>query len=142
MYTLYRSIYLDRPLRFVISISVLCPVGTYFNVVSLACEPCRQGTYQPSEGQLTCLMCPANTSTSGDSSKSLNDCKGMSKSTTRFAMSFSSPFYVSSSIIMHCVIYNYFDFNRSVSPRIICSWRSRTMCYLSNWLLPEQVCSD
>ena len=54
-----------------------CPAGTFFNVISEACEDCMRGTYQPDEGQLTCLVCPNNTSTSRNNSKSIQQCHGV-----------------------------------------------------------------
>ena len=58
-------------------VAVACPAGTFFNVISENCEDCQRGTYQPDEGQLTCLVCPNNTSTSRNSSKSIQQCQGM-----------------------------------------------------------------
>ena len=55
---------------------VLCPVGTYFNVVSETCESCTQGSYQPNEGQLSCLVCPGNTSTKVVNAKRPEECQG------------------------------------------------------------------
>lgn len=55
---------------------VFCPVGTFFNVVSDTCESCGQGTYQPKQGTVTCLVCPGNTSTHLNNSKSAKECKG------------------------------------------------------------------
>ena len=54
-----------------------CPVGTFFNVVLKECQSCPQGSYQPSEGQVSCLVCPENTSTKKDLSRSTNDCKAI-----------------------------------------------------------------
>ena len=53
-----------------------CPVGTFFNVVSGECEPCPEGSYQPEESGLTCLVCPGRTSSAGRGAKSREDCKG------------------------------------------------------------------
>ncbi len=55
---------------------VLCPVGTHFNVVSETCSSCSQGSYQPDEGQLSCLVCPGNTSTKVVNAKRPDDCQG------------------------------------------------------------------
>ena len=55
---------------------VYCPVGTFFNVVSEVCESCTQGSYQPDEGQLSCLVCPQNTSTKVVNAKRSDDCQG------------------------------------------------------------------
>ncbi|XP_076046526.1 sushi, von Willebrand factor type A, EGF and pentraxin domain-containing protein 1-like [Oratosquilla oratoria] len=46
------------------NICVKCPVGTFFNVILKDCEPCPQGSYQNEEGQVSCIVCPENTSTS------------------------------------------------------------------------------
>jgi len=57
-------------------VSVKCPGGTFYNVVSEGCEGCFKGTYQPEDGQLTCLVCPNNTSTANQNSKSIQQCRG------------------------------------------------------------------
>ncbi|KAK8726504.1 hypothetical protein OTU49_010282 [Cherax quadricarinatus] len=54
---------------------VKCPVGTFFNVVLRECLPCPQGSFQPQEGQVSCLVCPENTSTKSGNAKSDQDCK-------------------------------------------------------------------
>ncbi len=55
---------------------VYCPIGTFFNVVNEVCESCSQGSYQPDEGQLSCLVCPHNTSTKVVNAKRSDDCQG------------------------------------------------------------------
>lgn len=55
---------------------VYCPIGTFFNVVNEVCESCTQGSYQPEEGQLSCLVCPGNTSTKVINAKRQDDCQG------------------------------------------------------------------
>jgi len=55
---------------------VYCPVGTFFNVVNEICEACHHGSYQPLEGQLSCLVCPHNTSTKVTNAKRPDDCQG------------------------------------------------------------------
>ena len=55
---------------------VLCPVGTFFNVVSEMCTSCTHGSYQPEEGQLSCLVCPRNTSTKVVHAKRPEECQG------------------------------------------------------------------
>lgn len=57
---------------------VYCPVGTFFNVVNEVCESCSQGSYQPEEGQVSCLVCPSNTSTKVVNAKRSDDCQGSS----------------------------------------------------------------
>ncbi|XP_064626004.1 sushi, von Willebrand factor type A, EGF and pentraxin domain-containing protein 1-like [Lineus longissimus] len=52
-----------------------CPIGTIFNVISETCKSCDKGSYQPLEGQLSCLVCPDNRTTSGNNSKSVGECK-------------------------------------------------------------------
>ncbi|XP_052833673.1 sushi, von Willebrand factor type A, EGF and pentraxin domain-containing protein 1 [Octopus bimaculoides] len=54
---------------------VLCPVGTFFNVVSKKCQSCQQGTYQQQEGMVTCNVCPEKTSTLSDHSKTVKECQ-------------------------------------------------------------------
>lgn len=56
---------------------VYCPIGTFFNVVNEVCESCSQGSYQPEEGQLSCLVCPHNTSTKVVNAKRSDDCQGI-----------------------------------------------------------------
>lgn len=53
---------------------VLCPVGMHYNVISHDCQSCPKGTYQPVEGQLTCLVCPEKTSTTADHARSEIEC--------------------------------------------------------------------
>lgn len=56
---------------------VNCPVGSFFNVVDKKCELCHQGSYQSEEAQMTCLVCPENSSTGeGKVGKKREDCKG------------------------------------------------------------------
>ena len=57
-------------------VAVSCSVGTYYNVVNGRCEGCPKGTYQPTEGVLTCMVCPDNTDTSTNTSKSIHQCLG------------------------------------------------------------------
>ncbi|KAL3867863.1 hypothetical protein ACJMK2_040709 [Sinanodonta woodiana] len=54
---------------------VHCPVGAFFNVVSEQCESCPKGTFQPQEGQISCLICPNKTSTTSQMSRSQEQCK-------------------------------------------------------------------
>ncbi|XP_061166124.1 sushi, von Willebrand factor type A, EGF and pentraxin domain-containing protein 1-like [Saccostrea echinata] len=54
---------------------VKCPVGTFFNVVLESCSGCPVGTYQPLEGSVSCLVCPVNTTTDHNNSKSQEECK-------------------------------------------------------------------
>jgi hypothetical protein len=41
-----------------------CPAGTYSNGSSTTCTPCPAGKYQPDKGSASCLLCPANSSSS------------------------------------------------------------------------------
>ncbi|KAK7084796.1 hypothetical protein SK128_010136, partial [Halocaridina rubra] len=52
-----------------------CPIGTFFNVVLKDCQPCPQGSFQGQEGQVSCLVCPENTSTKRGNAKSGEECK-------------------------------------------------------------------
>ncbi|XP_068228821.1 sushi, von Willebrand factor type A, EGF and pentraxin domain-containing protein 1-like isoform X2 [Palaemon carinicauda] len=54
---------------------VKCPVGTFYNVILRECQVCPQGSFQPQEGQVSCIVCPENTSTKTGNAKSDNDCK-------------------------------------------------------------------
>ncbi|XP_021351273.1 sushi, von Willebrand factor type A, EGF and pentraxin domain-containing protein 1-like [Mizuhopecten yessoensis] len=56
---------------------VPCPIGTFFNIVSEECDSCQTGSFQPKEGQVTCVVCPHNTSTHGNNSKSERECKAL-----------------------------------------------------------------
>lgn len=67
---------------------VYCPVGTFFNVVNEVCESCSQGSYQPEEGQLSCLVCPNNTSTKVVNAKRSDDCQGSTFKFIRHSDSF------------------------------------------------------
>ena len=54
---------------------VNCPVGTYFDLVSSDCRSCETGFYQDAEAQLSCKICPAQTSTAGMHARSVEECK-------------------------------------------------------------------
>ncbi|KAK4305073.1 hypothetical protein Pmani_023017 [Petrolisthes manimaculis] len=54
---------------------VKCPVGTFFHVVLRECLACPQGSFQPEEGQVSCIVCPTNTSTKAGNAKSNQECK-------------------------------------------------------------------
>lgn len=58
------------------TLSVQCPVGTYFSLEYNECESCWLGSYQDQEGQLECKSCPEGTSTAYLHSRSLAECKG------------------------------------------------------------------
>ncbi|ELU05207.1 hypothetical protein CAPTEDRAFT_227166 [Capitella teleta] len=55
---------------------VLCSVGMFYNVTSTKCESCPIGTYQPTEGAKTCLVCPEHTGTVSSQTQSKEECKG------------------------------------------------------------------
>ena len=61
-------------------ISVNCPVGTFFNLVSRDCVPCGAGSYQPREAQDTCLVCPAGKTNVEVGATNEDQCKGTAKS--------------------------------------------------------------
>lgn len=82
------SVYLCSPLQ------VKCPVGTFFNVILRECQPCPQGSFQPQEGQVSCLVCPANTSTKTGNAKSDEDCKGLGNTLILSTLSMSMLFSV------------------------------------------------
>ena len=63
---------------------VYCPVGTFFNVIDEVCQSCSQGPYQPERGQLSCLVCPNNTSTKVVNAKRSDDCLMMVGMKTKF----------------------------------------------------------
>lgn len=56
---------------------VLCSVGMFYNVTSTKCESCPIGTYQPTEGAKTCLVCPEHTGTVSSQTQSKEECKGI-----------------------------------------------------------------
>lgn len=58
------------------SLSVQCPVGTYFSLEYNECESCWLGSYQDQEGQLECKSCSEGTSTAYLHSRSVAECKG------------------------------------------------------------------
>ena len=39
-------------------VAVACSLGTWYNLATGTCEFCPAGTYQDSEGQLSCQPCP------------------------------------------------------------------------------------
>ncbi|KAL3867860.1 hypothetical protein ACJMK2_040706, partial [Sinanodonta woodiana] len=68
--------FMCKPGSVLINIScVHCPVGAFFNLVSKQCESCPKGTFQPQEGQISCLICPNKTSTTSQMSRSREQCK-------------------------------------------------------------------
>jgi hypothetical protein len=95
------------------SFSVHCPVGTLYNVIHQDCQSCPQGSYQPVEGQVTCLVCPDHTSTSNNNSKSRNDCKG--KTTTLVCSSLSIFTIYSYLLVTSSKDYVFLRFSFSVS---------------------------
>ncbi|RUS82417.1 hypothetical protein EGW08_009805, partial [Elysia chlorotica] len=54
---------------------VNCPVGTFYNTTSMECLGCPRGSFQPEEGQSTCVICPTGSSTVAPRAKSANDCR-------------------------------------------------------------------
>lgn len=65
-------------LFFHLPVAVNCPPGTRgaINRTSPACLPCREETYQPNQGQTSCLPCPAGSSSRRKGLENLSSCKG------------------------------------------------------------------
>ncbi|KAL4524675.1 hypothetical protein Ndes2526A_g06790 [Nannochloris sp. 'desiccata'] len=51
-----------------------CPVGTFFNATSKACDECAMGYYQNREGQITCKTCPIGTFSDAEGSSTCELC--------------------------------------------------------------------
>ena len=60
--------------------SALCRPGYYsdnsFHESFSPCEACPVGTYQPAEGQTTCVLCPDGSNTTFNGSTSVENCTG------------------------------------------------------------------
>lgn len=54
---------------------VPCAAGSFYNSKNQKCEKCRMGTYQPSQGQSSCLSCAQNGVTTGWGSIGVDECK-------------------------------------------------------------------
>lgn len=54
---------------------VPCGAGSFFNTKTQQCEQCRSGTYQPSQGQSSCLVCAQNGVTTSPGAISVDECK-------------------------------------------------------------------
>uniref|UniRef100_H2Z1V1 Sushi, von Willebrand factor type A, EGF and pentraxin domain-containing protein 1 n=1 Tax=Ciona savignyi TaxID=51511 RepID=H2Z1V1_CIOSA len=54
-----------------------CPIGTYYDVSLIECISCPVGFYQDDEAQLSCKACPLHTSTPGNHTRSLEECKNL-----------------------------------------------------------------
>jgi hypothetical protein len=54
---------------------VPCAPGSFFDEKTRKCEQCKMGTYQPSQGQSTCLTCAQNGVTTGPGAISVEECK-------------------------------------------------------------------
>ena len=55
--------------------TVSCPVGTIFHIGETeSCVSCPVGYYQDLEAQLTCKVCPDNSSTINIHARSVNEC--------------------------------------------------------------------
>ena len=57
------------------SFSVRCSSGTFQNVTTGKCEDCPAGTFQPEEGQTSCLKCPGGSIIVGGDNKNFTSCK-------------------------------------------------------------------
>lgn len=58
--------------------AVPCSAGSFFEVAEGTCKSCPPGTYQPLEGQVTCLICPNMAATHGvgiEGASDVTDCK-------------------------------------------------------------------
>ena len=66
------------------SYKVNCAVGTYLNTSMGECLDCLKGSYQQSEAQLHCNLCPAGMSTVGVRASNVSECKGKAYSNTVF----------------------------------------------------------
>lgn len=108
------------------SFSVHCPVGTLYNVIHQNCQSCPYGSYQPVEGQVTCLVCPDHTSTSNNNSKSRNDCKGK---TTTLVCSSLSIFTIYSYLLITFRTLQTLHF----SSIFICSKHASLVCVYNNY---------
>ncbi|KAK7486426.1 hypothetical protein BaRGS_00022350 [Batillaria attramentaria] len=53
----------------------ICRSGHYYDISTSTCKACAVGTYQPESGQNFCHACPGATSTDGEASSRLDDCK-------------------------------------------------------------------
>ena len=54
---------------------VPCAAGSAYNVKEQRCEQCKTGSYQPSQGKLSCLPCAQNGVTTGAGAVSVDECK-------------------------------------------------------------------
>ncbi|XP_047126404.1 sushi, von Willebrand factor type A, EGF and pentraxin domain-containing protein 1 isoform X1 [Hydra vulgaris] len=58
---------------------IQCTKGMYFDKISSKCKVCEIGTYQPSEGQMSCNKCPESYSTIENGAYSHSLCKAICK---------------------------------------------------------------
>ncbi|KAJ8262625.1 hypothetical protein GJAV_G00168490 [Gymnothorax javanicus] len=58
---------------------VQCPIGTYYSLEYSTCESCWIGSYQDTEGQMECKVCPDGFSTAYLHSRSEAECKAQCK---------------------------------------------------------------
>lgn len=52
-----------------------CPRGMYFNSGTRKCTVCQEGTYQNTEGSLSCKKCPVGKTTAGKLKTDFHECK-------------------------------------------------------------------
>ena len=67
---------------FIFSLSIVhCPPGTHggINGTSSACFPCQVATYQPDQGQTSCIPCPTGSNSLRTGLETLSSCKGEAK---------------------------------------------------------------
>ncbi|XP_069484230.1 signal peptide, CUB and EGF-like domain-containing protein 1 isoform X3 [Ambystoma mexicanum] len=55
---------------------VTCSMGTYFSGHHNQCTPCPPGTYQDTEGQLSCELCPSNDGQGIIGARNVSECGG------------------------------------------------------------------
>ena len=60
----------------VCSIPVDCPVGSFYNNATGACELCEEGTLSSKERQTQCDLCPQGKTTGAPGAVNQSDCYG------------------------------------------------------------------
>lgn len=67
-------LYLQQPLHF--ASAVACGPGTHFSGELGQCVPCMPGTYQDTEGQLSCTPCPSSDGLGLAGARNVSECGG------------------------------------------------------------------
>ena len=57
--------------------TVGCPPGFFLDTSTKHCRECDIGSYQDTEGQVTCQSCPSGYTTKSKNSDSVDDCYGL-----------------------------------------------------------------